>query len=273
MTIKLTTLAKRNMLKVDELANEQGASRKQAEDETRALMYDIYQPRIRGLENERDEKIKQLQDKAEAVYKKQAERITELYQPVKQVERILELLRMNTRKPLQLSDADVCTRNEDYKEALGILYQDEYIKAKIYIIENGKPVNKYSLCVMGRCLFPEHILKLTRGYISGCYVKGNHLDLEFIARDFPTKQEAQAWLEPRREGPALMHWLDSYIKVKDEYIKTKAEYKRRDFKEFIILQCKCGFFYTTFDKRSYSNYYFDEAVNCPHCNKTMTPTS
>lgn len=268
--MKLTTLATRNIEKVEALAIEQETLRKETEAETRRLMYDIYQPMIRGLENERDKKITDIKQQADFDYQQKRDRIIELNKPVHQVERILEFLRLDTKKCLTIKDDDIKTRNTDYKEAIGYYYKDEYLKAKLYIVENGKPKNKYSLVIFGKCLFHEGIIKLPRHYVSGCYTLDRY-ELEVSLRDFPAIDEAKAWLEKVRDKLDI---LDTYQVVKQEYIETKAQYNRCQFKDFIVLKCKCGFFYTTFDISSYRTGYFEtDEVTCPRCRVVLRQAS
>jgi len=232
-------------------------------------MYDVYQKKIREVESERDKAIEDVRNKAHFEEEKRQEKIKELMKPVKQVERILEFMRQDTKGSIAVKDEDIHTRNGDYKEALGYYYKDDYLKAKLFIIENGKPKNKYSLVVYGKCSFSEAVLTLPRHFVNGAYTSGNRYNLEVSLRDFPSIAEAKTWLE--RVGSKL-DILEGYQAVKQEYIETKQAYSRRMFNEFIILRCKCGYFFTTFDKRNYSSRYFEvDEVTCPRCRAVLKP--
>ncbi len=264
MTIQLTTLATQNADKIKVVSSEQEEARKRAEAEQHRLMWDVYGPRIRQLENERDGEINKVKEQAEAEYQQTRERIIELNKPELQVKRILEFLGLDTESDLAVQDSDIHAYRDNYTEPLGYLFRDDYLEAKLFIVGNGKPKNKYSLVVYGKCLFTEELLKLRYGYGVAGYT---HERYQLVAhlRDFPAVSDAKAWLEKNR---AKLDLFDGYKVVKQEYLATKADYNLGMFKDFIYLQCACGFFYTTFDHDSYSVHYWDDPT-CPRCDASL----
>lgn len=269
MTIELVKTALINERKIAKLHKQQETIRENEREDTNRLKYDVYRARFRKLQEEQDARIKSVVDKAEAIIQKKGQLIAELAEPVDQVKRILELMKLDTKKKLAIDDADIMIRNNHYKEALGPVVNDDYLKAKIYILENDKPKNKYSLCIFGKCLFGEDILRLPRSYGLPGY-QHEHYDLMILLRDFPSVAEAKAWLVRTNVN---QEWLENYKAVKTEYIKVKATYTRRQFSKFIALRCKCGFLHTTFDKDSYSSRYFDEDPTCPRCSAHLKVSS
>jgi hypothetical protein len=74
-----------------------------------------------------------------------------------------------------------------YIEPFGILRDDEYAKICAFIVENDKPINKFSLIIAGKTIFPDDLTKLDKAY--GWKVHDDNARVRLTIRDAPTKKE------------------------------------------------------------------------------------
>jgi len=228
------------------------------------LEYDVYKPKIRLLEEGRDQATGEVQERFEQDRDQKDKEIEGLQVVINQVKRILDFLMVDTSKDLAIDDDDVNPYKDRAKENLGYLFDDDYLKIKLYIIENDKPKNKFSLIAIGRCLFGETLLDLHRGY--GVPVNtGFGCNIERGIRDMPSVEELKTWQESPSAGNTFFGLKGDYEKVKAEYLDVIAKYTPQDFKELMTDLCGCGYFYTIFNNIARLN----ETVTCPRCGKGM----
>jgi hypothetical protein len=263
---KLAQMALENNRKADALGEEIREINDKTRDEMHRIQYDVYQPKIRALEKESQEAVQQVEDtgnKAAAV--KQVE-IVELMRPVQEVKRILDFLRLDTKEDLNILDSEITYPDRQlhyYRENLGLIYTDKYLNIRLFILQNDKPTNKYQLDLVGRCLFPEGLLKLPHDYgISGTPY---HASPQQILREAPRVQDLRDWWAAH--GLSKLEWLNEYLKVKEEYEHILKTYKLEDFGDFVTQLCpKCMYFHTIFD--NYARYR-NEVIKCPRCETPM----
>ena len=81
----------------------------------------------------------------------------------------------------------------DYPDKIEILYtpidtikDDKYSKIQVFIVENNKPKNKYTLMIAGGTIFPEKIIKSPYYYVYPCQTTGTNILLGIADR--PTKE-------------------------------------------------------------------------------------
>lgn len=122
------------------------------------------------------------------------------------------------------------TYRDYYFEKMGVLYKDDYILIKLYIAENEKPKNKYSLFAYGKTKFPEEILDLPYSYglptrDSDCYC-----NIKASIKDLPTIEELKEYIK-RNKDKILESFLSRYKFVRDEYLATINNYSLSDFKD------------------------------------------
>jgi hypothetical protein len=243
---------------IEELSKARDGERDRRDQEIHHLHWDIYQKKIRDIEEERDNAIRAVEatrDKAIAEKNKEIEAHNSV---IEQAKRILAILSANI-EPLAIGDDEVKTREygtETLGESLGYLLDDDYLKIKLFIILNSKPKNKYSLIAVGRSIFDEPLIKYHYGY--GMEIQDSYLrfKLKVVLKDAPTPDELRDWLKKHK---VLADTLEEYQRVKQEYIATKQEYKTDDFKELITWACpQCNNFRTIFD----SSYARGETPQC-----------
>ncbi|MBA7703306.1 hypothetical protein ES703_112088 [subsurface metagenome] len=253
-----------NSHKIETLRAETQAIRISTEEEERRLAYDVYRPKIRQLEDERSQATQEVREKYEQARDQKQKEIEGLEVVINQVSRIIDFLRLETAKDLAIDDDDVKPYRDRAKENLGYLFDDDYLKIKLFIVGNGKPKNKFSLIAMGRCLFGEHLLKLRYEYGADVHT-GHGYNIVVVIRDMPSVAELQPWLEDSRRQQLIIGLTGGYEKVKAEYLDVIGKYTPEDFKELMTDHCGCGYFYTIFDNIRRS----DEPALCPRCGKAM----
>jgi rubrerythrin len=268
---KLAKIALENRQKADSLYEEMEKIREDTGNERTRLMYDVYRPKIRAIEEERDEACEKVKKTGESVIIEKRETITKLMEPVNQVKRILEFLRLDTKQDLNITDDDVKQYDrygEKYRENLGLVYDDTYLKVRLFIMENEKPKNKYMLVIIGKCLFDNGLgdrplLKLPHSYGLNLSSPWGSAPQD-ILKESSSVKELKAWWKAKgfpNLSFARVQWLNDYLAVKEEYENILANYKLNEFREFLTYKCPaCGYFHTIFE-----SYYLrdGEVITCP----------
>lgn len=265
---KLATQVIENLAKVKSLDGEIETIRQATNQERSRIHYDIYREKIRELEHERDQMIEAVEVDSQGQINDRQAIIENLQTVIRYVNRILDFLRLDTTTDLSIADDDIKPYdryNHRLKESLGYFFNDDYLKVKLFIIENDKPKNKYSLGALGKCLFYEDLLKLPRSYGLPCYTNGFY-DLATVIKDFPSVAEAKNWLGKNKTR--LNSLLGNYDQVKKEYQDAIQNYKVDDFQELLIAHCQCGYYYTEFERHHL--YFRDNTVECPRCKSILT---
>lgn len=259
-----------NIAKIKILDEEKDTIEKATENERRRLHYDIYGSAIREIERIRNVAIDKLLSERDAIVAEKDTEIEGLYTVIAQVKRILDYLRLDAGKDLTILADDIKMRERygecPYSEDLGYFLDDTYLKVKLFIVKNDKPVNKYSLVAIGKCLFYEKLLKLPYSYGLPLYTN-NHYELETGIRDFPTVEQAKEWLNSHK---TKLNLVGEYEMVKKEYQDTLQNYKVGDFQDLIMVECPCGrYYYTEFERDSYSNSIYKNELRCPRCDTLL----
>lgn len=143
-----------NDRQICDLTVQADTKRKEVETEIYRLKYDVYWKIIRDLERKRDAEIQALQADLDAQKVEHKAKTESLYTAVAEVKRILQFLKLKPQN-LEINDDDIKTYRERYKENLGYLFEDSYLKIKLFIVESEKPKNKYALVAYGKCLFKD----------------------------------------------------------------------------------------------------------------------
>lgn len=264
---ELAQLARQNRKKVTILQGEIEAINTSTRDEVYHIQYNVFQPQIRELEQKCRDEMAKVANAGEALQGQKREEVKSLMEPVKQVERILEFLRIDTTQDLNITDEEIKPPEryrERYRENLGVVFNDPYLKIRLFILENDKPKNKYILVLIGKCLFDNgmgdrQLLKLPRDYgIDGAPWGSSP---QHILKEAASVEDLKTWWHTN--GFKKVTWLPDYLKVKAEYDHVKKTYRLDDFNDFLTFTCPaCGNFYTVFD-----NYHQDSEapLTCHRC--------
>ena len=267
LAVSGTTLVEQvqdHLNKVDVLQAEIDRGLKSTETENHRLQYDVYSPKIRLLEDARD----QLMRANVAAYEKERDQkkqeVEGLYLVVNQVKEILRFLKLETGKSVDINDDDLRTYREKSKEGLGYIFEDEFLKIKLFIIENDKPKNKYSLVALGRTIFTEEQLKLRFHYGIHAHA-AYHFQLEAVLREGASVKELREWLQKQSQSKLLTDLKGDFDTVKAAYLDTLERYQVEDFRELLTDLCTCGYFYSIFDSMAFKN----GVQTCGRCSNKM----
>jgi len=252
------------------------AARDAIEKEHRDKIWAIgrgFTDRIQALEHEKNVVIQELTREKESAYQGKANEIIELREVQIKVKRMLDFLHLDSTRDLSIPDDAPQMRNgyrgTRHLESLGYIVDERFLKVKLFIAENDKSVNKYSLCALGQTIFYEALLKLPRNYGCPFYTKG-HYEVEYVFKDWPSVTEITAWLaKPVNREKVMLQVKGEYDTVEREYTDTVKHYKASDFKPLMWAVCeKCGYFYTDLDDRTRADYERrQDSPECPHCSR------
>ena len=114
----------------------------------------------------------------------------------------------------------------DYPDRIEIAYKpihtvkdDKYAKIQIFIIDNDKPKNKFSLIVAGKTIFHEKIIKPS--YYYGIHCQTTNVNILKGIVDKPTKEELETYYK-RNKDRFLKQLIEELEKVEPEYENTTA---------------------------------------------------
>lgn len=267
---ELAKIALDNRKRAETLDKELDELRTATDNETRRLQYDVYQPKIRTIEDECRKAIDNLKETALTKHNAKVEQVKTLLEPVRKVERILEFFRLDTRKPIDIADEDVKQNDrykERYRENWGLVFDDPFLKVRAFIMENDKPKNKYIIVLIGRCLFDNGLgdrplLKLPRDYGLSISEPWGSAPQE-ILKEAATVKELKAWWTSN--GMRKVSWIQDYVAVRAEYEHILKTYRVTDFDDFLTWMCpECGYFQTIFERYHLSP---GEVMTCHRCDK------
>ena len=154
-----------------------------------------------------------------------------IYEKIKEVNGKIKFLKLQSKIEKEKLDFEgkIKSYNDKDIECLGVLYHDKYIVLKIYIVENDKPVNKYSLVVYGKSKFPKEIIDYPYSY--GLPTRDDTFcNIKTSVKDLPTKKELKEYLK-RNKNRVLQDTIDRHKFVRDLYLETINKYSLKDFED------------------------------------------
>lgn len=163
----------------------------------RSKISNEYYDKIRKLEDERSDKLYEI-DKTIKKFEDDANiEFTELSKPIHELNKILSLMHIyngeiNEPSDLQLIPSNTRYGNEIYVEEIDTLLNDSYMNLRVYVFENRKPKNKYTLCIAGVSIFwDDKIIKYPYAY--GCDLDFDKSTLKIQIKDAATKEDLIEW--------------------------------------------------------------------------------
>jgi hypothetical protein len=233
---------------------------KSTNDEIYNFERNIYDKKIRELTDEKNKMIAELKTKSEKILDNFNSKKTELSIPVNYVERIISFLKLNPKTFLEINENDIRACRDKSIRCIGTFFDDNWLKIKMFIVENGKPKNKYSLCAFGKCLFKENLFILPYSYGVPTNESESY-QLRFVVKDFTSIDEAISYFNKIREK-FLKEGIAVFQNIKSEFLRYREQYKIEDFEKLFRFRCKsCGFFLTDIEIRGYSIH----DRKCPKC--------
>ena len=113
-------------------------------------------------------------------------------------------------------------------EPIAVIKNDEYASIKAFIVDNGKPKNKFSLVVVGKTIFNEKLCK--KNYDYGCHFRSYRDNINSLLRDAPTKEELLTYFEKIKPN-ILKDYLEEHKKVEQEYKEAIQRSNRTNQKQ------------------------------------------
>ena len=235
---------------------------KDAKDAEISALNRAYREKKWVLEDEErkaENKLKQDKEEREDVARFQVDALEGV---VVLVDRILYFLKL---KPDITWKEEVLKAYEEKELVrLGALYQDEFLDMRLYVVENARPKNRYTLVVKGRCAFgaplgwePSSILELPRGYVRmQDYGAGDNV--ESILAHLPSIDDAEKYVA-KHSKELMRNFLEKYQAVKQEYLEAIKNYKLEDFAGIEPLRVDMSY-----------QTVFDELVKLEHSAKPHT---
>jgi len=221
---------KANEAEIDRLSKMQAEEGERYEAEAMKI-HDWYWRKTRALEDKKDNAVDAIQKERKRLSDVVSTRIETLHQPIKQLKRILTFLRMETKELTiddeKLKQKDVSWR-ENYFEPLGCLIDDDFLKVRLYILDNSRPKNKFTLAAVGICGFPESIIKWPSEYVPDFNTWQVPHNIEMRLNVAASVKELKSFLNKRREH-LISVIKQNYDEVKAEYLEVISTFKLEDF--------------------------------------------
>jgi hypothetical protein len=164
-----------------------------------------YYDLIRELEYKRDEETNALEKKRDKEVATTDQEIAQNKVFLDQIQRTLKMIRLH-KEEMKFPEVYQYSHHDEQGNYISdsrkipyipfkTLIDDKFNKIFLYVVPNGKPVNKYSLIIRGYTFFHEFIDRFFhrwgRSYISGVHT--NSVNLELNIKDAPTKKELEEY--------------------------------------------------------------------------------
>ena len=216
----------------------------EAEKEIHRLRYDVYQDKIRALEKERDDQIDLVTAKKEAKVAYHNKLIEEQRVIVKEVERIyglIDVYRDNLKEPFKpevslytYSDRDeagnyILERRKVTLDPFTVMPSNKYLASAIYVVENGKPVNKYTLVVAYSTIFLGDIFKTGWAYIPK--INTEHGTVMMLLREGPDKDKLIEWYKKNGLSKEVQEVFDRHAELEKAYEEAIKLYDSKEWQK------------------------------------------
>ena len=229
---RLVSTYKKNQTKISELKKSQDKFYEQIKKKYNKI-YCEYDDKITALEKQRDKLYHSLEKEGEKANNKAEKKIDYLATPINHVKRILYFL---NQKQLKLEfDVTKTTTRHGHLELLE-QYTTDHLKLALYIAENSRPKNKYSLVVVGLCRFGKHdskILKLPYDWGSNLHHSEIHFDICVNVKHFSSIELTKQYHQTHKIGQILNSFLVEYYEILEQYEEAINNYCISDFKEIL----------------------------------------
>lgn len=213
--------AKEARKEIARIHKEEDTKKVQLENKRQKLHYQ-FQDKIYALRSAQSKSDRLYDDQKEVLHEEVKKKRDELSPFVEKLERILKLMEISkSEKPslkLKVNNRDKEVILIDEPKA------DKYIRLYVYIYENKKPKNKFSLAIVGKHIFDREVLPRIDYPESRFepYFENNSASFTINIKDAPTKEELMKFYE-KSEASGL--WTSGH------YANLVKEY------EFVLANC------------------------------------
>jgi len=205
----------------------------EAKDKEISELERAYRDKKWALEEEERTKVNAMQQEKEEYHEAARKQVEDLHKVIEQVDRILYFLKL--KPDVTWKEEELKAREGKQLVRLGALYQDEYLDIRLYIVENDRPKNKYTLFAKGKCAFgspsgwePSNILELPRAYDLYLNDYGAGDNVECVFAHLPTIDDVKQYVA-KHPNELMREFLVKYRKVKREYLETLRTYRLEEF--------------------------------------------
>lgn len=225
--IKIAESFKKNYEKIEKIEKI-----KDAEHEKYTTAHDkllgIYWDKERDLEKEKNLQLKSLSD----IYDKKREEkdleIKQLYTVISEVKKIITFLKIDTSKNIDIPVAIKTYRDDVHIESIGVLFDDDFLKINAFIFSNDKPVNKFSLALLGKTLFPKSVMDLPYSYGLPSFHDEYDFGLKAIIKDAMSVDALKRYFDKMKDKLADKYTV-GYKENRQKYDDIISKYKLEDF--------------------------------------------
>lgn len=175
--------------------------------------------KIHALESKKYKLEQEYKNKIEGLKKNNLETVAPLREICKSHDRVIELLDISKQPAKDLT----LKANNRGKELIQLdnPASNKYINVYVYVYENKKPKNKFSLAIAASSIFTSEMLGYRWGSIEP-YFEGNHnRAFEFDVKDAPTKKELIEFYN--KKGAANLWKLAEFEALVKEYETVLVE--------------------------------------------------
>jgi hypothetical protein len=238
---KLIKIAKANDEKISEEADLRDKSIEKFRDEKRKIKY-AFEDQIRAIESKQRESENSFEKKIEEIESKSKLKIEELHKPIAELKRIVALMDVNQVFEGPKVYKFEHPKREDgsfdygkktikvYYKPIDVLYENDTIKLNVYIVENKKPTNKFSLIAVGETIFKkdEFNLNSRNFYISG--VQSEHYAMVgTVVKEAPTEKELKAYYE-KNKSKVMADYIAKHKITEQDYKDVKEHCNTNEWK-------------------------------------------
>lgn len=229
----LVSTYKENQNLISELKQLQDEFRLENNNQSSKIRSQYYK-KMKALEKEENKLLNDLENKMREINTNYNNKISELSISLNKVKRIIYF---QNQSKIELNfDVTKTTNRDRYLELIGQYKEPFNIHLALYIAENNRPKNKYSLIIVGMCRFGDHsdskILKLPYDY--GCDLSHSEIqwfDIAKIVKCFDSIETAKKYCKTHYIQTMLRSFFQEYSQIDTEYTKAISHYSLEDFAE------------------------------------------
>lgn len=259
--------------KITKLTSERDTQTTKIENKT-SQIENRYNKQIGELKEKRDQEVSELTGQKNQIKEEVKKKVEELYRTIEKTHRIIALLKTDTTKDITINDENIHPRcgwcNDEYFEPLGYIFDDDFLKVKLYIASNDRPKNKYSLIAVGKTHFRKisvygrniQLYPRMDYYCSEINTDG-YFDIEQSIKHLPNVDDLKEYLKTHRDM-VLTIVKQNYDALKKEYLDVVKKYNLKDFDNLLEhvdekqapLICTIKRHDSKYDLRLYNGYYY-----------------
>ena len=187
------------------------------------------------LEKQEETEKSKIQNEVNAARVSTEIMVSNLSEPIIRLDRIIYFLRAH-QETLECGSLDEVNKYKGAHCETVETYKDDCMELRLFIAENDKPKNKYSVVVagvskLGSIECNDNILHLPHEYGVTMHVWG--LNVVHGAKDVPTIEDARKYAKTRGIKKILKAFFEKYDAAHQEYEETCQQYNLEDFSEII----------------------------------------